>query len=166
MHTNDAALRGVPGIEGAIQIEPGNRIPLTPQHMVKAFADIRINSKLSADLGFKGFSDSFARGNENNQHRPDGLYYLGPGTSPGYAIFDLGSRYQVRKEVELFVQVNNLFNRRYYSAAQIGPTAFTENGAFIARPFPAIGSDFPVQHATFYAPGAPRGIWGGLRFNF
>jgi hypothetical protein len=31
-------------------------------------------------------SSSYARGNENNAYSPDGVYYLGPGVSPGYAI--------------------------------------------------------------------------------
>ncbi len=62
--------------------------------------------------------------------------------------------------------INNLLNRRYYSAAQLGPTGFTAAGNFVARPFEAIEGEYPLQQATFYAPGAPRGAWGGLRFQF
>jgi outer membrane receptor protein involved in Fe transport len=164
--TNDAARRGAGGLQGFIGIEPGNRIPLTPRHMVKLFADVTATSRLTVDIGMKAFSSSFARGNENNRHQPDGIYYLGPGTSPGYAVFDLGARYNIHKRVQLFAHVNNLFDRKYYSAAQLGPTAFTDQGTFIARPFPAVGGEFPIQHATFYAPGAPRSAWGGLRFMF
>ena len=53
-----------------------------------------------------------------------------------------------------------------YSAAQLGPTGFTEAGNFIARPFAAIGGAFPLLHATFYAPGAPRSAWAGLQFKW
>jgi outer membrane receptor protein involved in Fe transport len=91
---------------------------------------------------------------------------LGSGTSPGYAVVELGSRYQIHRQLQVFVQVNNLFDRKYYTAAQLGPTGFTNSGNFMARPFPAVGGEFPVQHATFYAPGAPRAAWGGLRFTF
>ena len=91
---------------------------------------------------------------------------MGPGTSPGYAVVNLGARYQVNRLIQLFVQVNNLFDRRYYSAAQLGTTAFTSEGNFIARPFPAVNGDYPLQHATFYAPGAPRIVSGGMRFRF
>ena len=38
--TNDAAQDGEPGLEGTIEIEPGDRMPLIPQHMLKAFADV------------------------------------------------------------------------------------------------------------------------------
>jgi outer membrane receptor protein involved in Fe transport len=79
---------------------------------------------------------------------------------------NLGARYNVHSRVQLFVQVSNLFDRRYYSGAQLGPTGFTAAGNFIARPFAAINGEFPVQGATFYAPGAPRGAWAGLRFRF
>jgi hypothetical protein len=68
--------------------------------------------------------------------------------------------------VQFFVQINNLFDHHYYTAAQLGPTGFTANGNFIARPFPAVNGVFPLVHATFYAPGAPIGAWGGLRFKF
>jgi outer membrane receptor protein involved in Fe transport len=164
--SNESAARGVRGLEAVQQIEPGDHIPLIPRHMVKAFADVHVTAGLTVDFGMNAYTKSFARGNENNRHQPDGVYYLGPGTSPGYAVFDLGSRYQVHRHLQLFAQVNNLFNRKYYTAALLGPTGFTDTGNFIARPFPAISGEFPVQHATFYAPGAPRAAWGGLRLMF
>jgi outer membrane receptor protein involved in Fe transport len=164
--SNDSAAGGLKGVEGIQEIEPGDMIPLTPRHMVKGFTDVHVTSKFTVDFGMTAFTSSIARGNENNDHQPDGQFYLGPGTSPGYAVFDLGSRYQVHPRLQFFVQVNNLFDRKYYTAAQLGPTAFTATGDFIARPFPAVAGQFPVRHATFYAPGAPRGAWGGLRFSF
>jgi outer membrane receptor protein involved in Fe transport len=111
-------------------------------------------------------SSSYARGNENNLHEPDGKYYLGSGRSPGYAVVNFGARYQASRRLELFVKINNLFDRRYYTAAQLVPTGFTENHTINARPFPAVNGEFPVVHATFYAPGAPIGVWGGIRLKF
>jgi outer membrane receptor protein involved in Fe transport len=163
--TNEEAEDGIPGVEGAIEIQPGNRIPLVPGHMFKAYADIEVAPRFLVDLGLVALSSSYARGNENNLHSADGVYYLGPGKSLGYAVVNLSARYQVHHRVELFVQVNNLFDRRYYTAAQLGPTGFTGSGSFIARPFPAIDGEFPVQQTTFFAPGAPRGVWGGIRFR-
>lgn len=164
--TNEEALEGNKGLEANILIHPGNRIPLIPRHMGKAFADIQVTSKFSGTLSMMAYSSSYARGNENNEHQPDGTYYLGSGKSPGYAIFNLGARYQWNRRFQLFGQINNLFDRRYYSGAQLGPTGFTNNGSFIARPLPAENGEFPVVQATFYAPGAPRIIWGGVRLHF
>ena len=164
--TNDAALAGGKGLDGTIQIQPGDRIPLIPRHMFKAFADLQATTKLSVDLGLVAVSSSYARGNENNLHQPDGMYYLGPGSSPGYAVVNVGARYQVHRRLQLFAQVNNLFDRHYYTAAQLGTTGFTAGGTFIARPFPAVGGEFPLQRGTFFAPGAPRAAWGGIRIRF
>ena len=100
------------------------------------------------------------------EHEPDGTYYIGPGTSPGYAVVNVGARYEINRRFELFVRVNNLFNKRYFTAAQLGPTGFTADGNFIARPFAPVDGEFPLQHATFYAPGAPLGAWGGIRITF
>jgi outer membrane receptor protein involved in Fe transport len=154
------------GFDGQIQIRPGSEIPLIPRHMVKAFADVQATQKAAVDLTMLALSGSYARGNENNLHQSDGTYYLGPGRSPGYVLLSLGGKYQARRWMQVFAQVNNLLDRRYYSAAQLGPTGLTDGGTFIARPFPAVGGEFAAQHTTFFAPGAPRAAWGGMRFTF
>jgi outer membrane receptor protein involved in Fe transport len=160
---NDAEAEG---LEGLIEIEPGAQIPLIPRHIFKAYADLQATSRFTVNLGLVAVSGAFARGNENNLHQPDGEFYLGPGRSPGYAVVNLGARYQVTGWLQFFAQVNNLFDRKYFTAAQLGPTGFTTDGNFIARPFPAVDGEFPVQHATFFAPGASRGAWGGVRIRF
>jgi len=163
---NSSAATGAKGVDGMIRIQPGGQIPLVPRHMLKAFAGWQATSKLTIDLGMVALSSAWARGNENNLHQTDGVYYLGSAKSPAYAVLNGGVRYQVHRRVELFVQANNLLDRRYYTAAQLGPMAFTEGGDFIARPLPPAGGEFPLVHATFYAPGAPRAAWGGLRLRF
>ena len=153
------------GLEGVIDIEPGARMPLVPRHMFKAFGEIRIRSNVSLDLGMISSSGVFARGNENNAHEPDGTYYIGDGATPAYAVVNLGARYQMTRHVGLLLQINNLFDTHYYTAAQLGANAFTETGAFIARPFPPIGAEFPLRHGTFLAPGAPAAFWVGARLT-
>lgn len=111
-------------------------------------------------------SSSFARGNENNLHEPDGEYYLGPGDAPGYAIVNLGGTYRLTRWLQAVAQVNNLFDRVYYTAGQLGPFGFTDTGNFIARPFPAVGGEFPLRHGTFFSPGAPLRMWAGARVTF
>jgi len=160
--TNDAGN----GLEGTIEIRAGDRMPLVPRHMFKTYADIQVVPRLSVDVDVLAASGVFARGNENNAHQPDGVYYLGPGSTPAYAIVNLGARYDVNKRLQLLGQVNNLFDTHYYTAAQLGGTGFTSTGSFIARPFPAIDGEFPVQQATFYAPAAPTTFWIGTRVRF
>jgi outer membrane receptor protein involved in Fe transport len=164
--SNDEAEEGELGLEGSIDIVPGDRIPLIPRHMFKAYAEIPLGSRLSVDIDLLAVAGSFARGNENNLHEPDGTYYLGPGSVPGYAIVNLGAGYRLTAWMQLVAQVTNVFDRRYYTAGQLGPFGLTDTGSFIARPLPPVNGEFPVRQATFYAPGAPVRAWLGTRFRF
>ncbi len=154
------------GLEGNIQIAPGNRIPLVPQHILKASLGYEFNPQWSLDADWQAVSSSLARGNENGQHAPDGIYYLGQGHSPGYAVVNLGVAYRPSEALKFFLQVNNAFDRRYSTAAQLGATGFDDNGNFQAQPFAAVDGAYPLRHATFYAPGAPRSFVLGLRYEF
>ena len=151
---------------GVIEIQPGDRIPLVPRHSGKAYLDFRVSKRLTAEAGLVAISSSFAHGNENGLHQQDAKYFLGPGTSPGYAVVNMGVRFRLVRHVLLVAQLNNLADRHYFTAAQLGLSGFTAQETFIARPFPAVAGVFPRQYTTFYAPGAPRTVWGGVRFSF
>jgi outer membrane receptor protein involved in Fe transport len=159
---NDGGL----GMDGNITVQPGDHIPQIPRNILKAFAEYQPTAKISVDLDFVAVGRSYARGNENNLDQPDGIYYLGQGYSPGYGVVNLGAHYQLMKRVQLFVQVNNLLDHHYYTAAQLGPSPFDNSGNFVGRPFPAVDGDYPIRTTTFLAPGAPIGAWGGIRFRF
>ncbi len=165
--SNASASAGSPGQDGNITVRPGDRLPLMPRQMLKLFADYALSPALMLSGGMVAVSDALARGNENNAHQPDGKYYLGPGRSAGYAIFNLDARYHVTPRLQLLAQVNNVFDTRYVTAAQLGATGFDANGNFIARPLGgSSAAGYPVQNSTFFAPGAPRQIWVGLRYAF
>ncbi len=157
---------GGPGMDGNITVNPGDYIPQVPKNIFKTYADYQPFAKLSIDLDFMAVGRSFARGNENNLDQPDGMFYLGQGFSPGYGVLNVGAHYQVTKRLQAFVQIDNVLNHRYYTAAQLGPSPFGNAGNFVARPFLAVDGDFPIRTSTFFAPGAPIGAWGGLRFRF
>jgi outer membrane receptor protein involved in Fe transport len=157
---------GGAGLDGNIALQPGDHIPQIPRNILKTYVDYQPTKKLQIDLDFIAVGRSFARGNENNADVPDGVYYLGPGFSPGYGVLNVGAHYQVQKRVQFFVQVDNVLNHRYYTAAQLGPTPFDNAGNFIGRPFPAVDGNYPIRSTTFFAPGAPIGAWGGMRITF
>jgi outer membrane receptor protein involved in Fe transport len=164
--SNEDAERGAPGLESTIAIVPGDRMPLVPQHTLKVYGELRATKALSLDVDVMAASSSLARGNENGAHDPDGVYYLGPGESPGYTVVDVGAQYRLHPRIELFLQLSNVLNRRYYTAAQLGPTALTDTAAFVARPFAPIQGEYPVRQSTFFAPGAPRTALAGARITF
>ena len=163
--SNDAALAGAAGMEGRITIQRGDRIPFIPRHMLKLFADYAVTPAFTLHGGIVAMSGALARGNENNGHQPDGGIYLGQGHSAGYAIANLGASYHVTTQWQVIAQINNLFDTRYNSAAQLGANGFDASGNFVARPFGGSSTGgYPNQQSTFYAPGAPRLFWIGLRY--
>ena len=60
--------------------------------------------------------------------QPDGTYYLGPGATSAYGIVNIGVHYQLTKWLQVLAQVNNLFDTRYYTGAQLQGTGFTSTG--------------------------------------
>ncbi|MDB5960087.1 MAG: TonB-dependent receptor [Massilia sp.] len=160
---NDAAQGGVRGVDGVIGVSPGARIPLIPRQLFKLSADYPVSAALTLNAGVVATSGSGARGNENGAHQPDGVYYLGPGASAGYVVANVGATLQLSSRWQLQARVDNLFNTRYNSAAQLGPTAFDANGNYVARPFSA--NPEALRHSTFFAPGAPRLLSLVLRYQ-
>lgn len=116
-------------------------------------------------------SSSYARGNENNAYTADGVYYIGPGVSPGYAITNFRAHYDLTRHLQVALQIDNLFNHEYYTAAWLSNTVLTAQGAFQSLPFqpyadgPFAGNT-PSQSVTFLAPGPPRRAWVELRVKF
>ncbi|UVO49279.1 TonB-dependent receptor [Sphingomonas sp. SUN019] len=164
-NSNDAE---TPGFEGNIAIAPGDRIPLIPRHVFKANLGWSPVRAVAINLDMIATSGVITRGNENNAHRADGVYYLGPGKTRGYAVVNAGVEVRPMRDLALYVQINNLLDKNYATAAQLGPTGFDASGNFVARPFdgPVIDGDRPLLSSTFYAPGAPRSIRLGARFSF
>ncbi|MEO6368211.1 MAG: TonB-dependent receptor, partial [Steroidobacteraceae bacterium] len=157
-----------PGFEGEIDIEPGNRIPLIPGHLAKVMLHWQVMPLFAVNADAINVAGSYARGNENNAHQADGIYYLGRGRTGGYTVVNLGFELRPLPSLQLFVQVNNLLDRRYFSGSQLGSTAFDSAGNFVARPFagPVVDGERPLRGTTFLAPGAPRAVWAGLKYSF
>jgi len=170
-NTNDIALEGYPGLGGTITVHPGNRIPLIPKDTGKAYAIWQATHRLMLEMNEVIASSSYARGNENNAYTADGVYYLGPGVSPGYGITNFRARYDLTRHFQLALEIDNLFNHEYYTAAWLSNTVLTAQGAFQSLPFPALANgpyagNTPSQSATFFAPGPPRRAWVELRLRF
>ena len=80
-------------------------------------------------------------------------------------MLNLSADWRPTTRLKVFVQLNNALDRRYHSAAQLGANGFDANGNFAARALPQdANGDYPVPRATFFAPGAPRAAWIGVRY--
>lgn len=164
--TNSSAAAGVRGVDGTITVRPGDRIPLLPRQILKLNASYKASSTLSVGASVVSQGSMYARGNENNLHQSDGTYYLGSGKVERFTVMNVSFNYKPSSKLELFFKVDNVFDTRYKTSAQLGATGFDKNGNFVARPLAAVAGQNPVQQATFYAPGAPRSFLLGLKYLF
>jgi iron complex outermembrane recepter protein len=141
-----------------IEIRPGDRIPGLPQHSFKFGADWQAAAGWNVGAQMRAYSGQFVRGNENNQHQPDGVGFNGSGRIGGFAVVDLTASWKLGANAELFGKLANLFDRRYATAGLLGANAFDAGGALQA---PANWSA-----EQFVGPGAPRAAWVGVRMQF
>jgi outer membrane receptor protein involved in Fe transport len=152
--------------DAEILVRSGDRMTDIPRHHAKLGLTFRPSGDLRLGVTMLAFSDSYVRGNENNQHQPgvatdsfgETREFFGSGRNSGYAIFHLHGAWQLSKTVELGARVNNVFDREYTTGGLLGENAFPD-GSFETDPE-------AWRKTTFYAPGAPRTFWVSLRMRF
>lgn len=177
VNLSNSSSRKIQGELNEFTIEPGARIPGIPQHSLRAGFTYDLTERLTLGLQTIAQATSYARGNENNQHRPGGTdaddsprprrrRYVGDGELDGFAIFNLDATFHLTERAAAFVQVDNLFDKRYATAGTLGLNSFTESryGVRDASGFNYNSNDW--THSLFVGPGAPRAIWAGVRYTF
>lgn len=138
---------------GGIVVHAGNRIPGIPMQSAKLRVDWDAGARVALGASLVAASGQYAVGDENNADRG--------GRVPGYFVVHVDTQYQVTPHVTLFAEVDNLFDRRYANFGLLGSNAFTGPGRSFG---PAAG--IPAVREQFRAPGAPRGIFAGVRVAF
>ena len=149
---------------GDIQVRAGDRLPLVPRHTGKLVLNYSFGRKFELGGNLLVTSGSYLHGNENNANQAGGIngegrLILGSGWIPGYVLGNLQSTYHLGAHLDLFARCANVFGRKYATAGFLSSNTFNANGSF--RADPAAWTD---ENAL--APGAPRGIWGGIRAQF
>jgi iron complex outermembrane receptor protein len=127
---------------GLITVHPGNRLPGVPRHRFKAGVDYTVQDGWTVGADMVAVSGQYLVGDESN---------LNP-KLPGYWVANLHTTYKVSKQVEVFGQVRNVFDKRYYTAG----------GFFEVDAIPFLGLSDPRT----VSPGAPRAFYAGLRGKF
>jgi iron complex outermembrane receptor protein len=137
---------------GNIQVEPGDHLPGIPRHRIKAGADYSVLPQWTIGGTLTYVSTQFYRGDESNQNAP----------LAGYGLVSLHTTYRFWKESELFLLVDNLFDRRYATyGIYSDPTGVGAPGIPVGADSNAPGVDNRFQN-----PGAPRAVFGGVRIRF
>jgi iron complex outermembrane receptor protein len=138
--------------DGNIQVLPGNRLPLIPLSRLKLGADYSLSHNWSVGGSLVLASSSFYRGDESNQNPQ----------LPGYHVVSLRTSYRISKEVELFANVQNLFDEHYSTFGLFSdPTGVGAPGV----PANADSNDPGVDN-RFQSPGMPRAYFAGVKIRF
>ena len=182
---NSSASVDINGLaDGIIQVKKGNRMPGVPLHNLNANIGYDLTDKWTIGFSAVVHSESFVRGNENNQHQAGVVRYrrvydpvLGdvltplpptknPGKVAGYATFNFQTSYQFNKEWSATLLVNNLFDKEYFSAGRLGRNPFSPhiNGAI--GPDGYNHNSYDWLSTNFIAPAAPRAAWVMVRYQF
>jgi outer membrane receptor protein involved in Fe transport len=134
-----------------ITTSKGTRIAGLPEHMFKLAGLYRLTPqwRMGGDLQF--FGSQVVAGNENLTATSTAS---GKDKLAGYSILNLNTNYEISKGLNAFVRVNNVFDKRYASYASLGYDVF------------ASGSVGNPERTVFYAPGAPRAVFGGVRYEW
>ena len=133
-----------------ILVKPGNKIPGIPEHQIRLAFDYSPLSSLDLRATIFSYSDQYAHGNENNLHNVDGKV-------EGYQLLNLRGQYRFGASWSLIFKVNNVLDEKYSSGGMLAENAFNSSGGFIT-------DEDDWGNETFYAPGAPRAAWLGIKY--
>jgi iron complex outermembrane receptor protein len=137
---------------GNIQVSVGDELPLIPKSRVKLGADVMVLPHWSVGGTVSYIGPSFYRGDEANSN-PE---------LPGYTVASLRTSYQFGKHLQVFANIQNLFDRHYSTYAILGdPTG-------VGAPGVPAGGEFgdPDVDPRFQSPAMPRAYLGGVKISF
>ncbi|QCP12446.1 TonB-dependent receptor [Pseudoduganella umbonata] len=144
-----------------VRATSGTRLAGLPRHTLKLGADWAPAPGWTLGVDVLAVSNLLTQGNE------DGLTEDAEDDEPpqradwrirGHALLHLRAGWQPAPGWEVFVRVNNVFDRRFETYGTVADDAFPGG-----RPL-APGAD--AAPARFVAPGAPRTVLAGLRYRF
>jgi outer membrane receptor protein involved in Fe transport len=167
-------------------VEPGDRIPGLPRDTLRLNWSTDITERWNLGLIMIAHGFAYSRGNENNDHRPGGTdsdgspvtarndptitvdpgrRFIGSGRTGGYAVFNFVASYRATDHWSLFARIDNLFDRQYATAGDLGLNPFAPSrwGVRDANGFNYNSYDW--THSQFIGPGAPRAFWVGATFS-
>ena len=131
--------------DGEVLVRSGSRIPGLPDQSFKLGVDYAVGSGFEIGFDLVAHGGQYLRGDESN-----GLPRL-----PGYQVLDLRMTWQATPSAKLFLRIENAFDEEYESFGLIG-----ESPAEVEVP---LFRDF--ENPRFVSPGAPRGIFAGVRLR-
>ena len=127
---------------GDIEVQSGNHIPLTPKHRVTLQAEYAATERWKLGSDARYVSGQYLIGDESNQEA----------RLPPYLVVDLHSSYQLRKWLRVFAEVDNLFDRTYYTYG-----TFTQ--------LDGLPPNFNLSDPRTYSPSPGRTVFAGVHLS-
>ncbi|MET0386812.1 MAG: TonB-dependent receptor [Polyangiales bacterium] len=125
---------------GFQQVQPGDRIPGLPTHVVKAGVTFRITAPFEITIGMLGQSSQPFRGDEAN----DASHLR------GWVALNAQASYRILPDLTAFVRAQNILDTQYSTFGVLANPAEVLPG---------------TSNPRFQGPGAPFGIWAGIVLN-
>ena len=125
---------------GLIYVQPGNQVPVNPSNRLTLSGDYAATSAWSVGVDVRLQSGEYLVGDESNQQPK----------LPSYATVNLRSAYQINAQFALFGEIQNLFDRDYYTYG-----SFTE--------LDGLPPNFNLSNPRTYSPAPGRLYFAGLR---
>jgi iron complex outermembrane receptor protein len=129
-------------VGGEIAVEPGDRLPLVPEHLLKAGLELSATDALTVGASVVSASGQHYRGDEGNLVEE----------IDGYALLNLRLEYRFGERASFFLNIDNVLDEEYATFGVFGDAD------------EVLGDDF--DDPRFLGPGAPRAAWAGVRVQF
>jgi outer membrane receptor protein involved in Fe transport len=130
---------------GNIFVQKGDYLPGVPRQTVKFGGNFWVTPAWQLGVTAHGQSAVFLYGDEANLTAP----------LPGFLVFDLTTKYQLTKAVQLFVDADNVTDRHYYNYGTFSPVG----GVYVAA-----APNF--NNPRSYSVAAPIAVVTGLKLDF
>ena len=129
--------------QGDIAVRPGDQIPLTPEHRLTLQAEYAVTDRWKIGSDLRYISGQFLVGDESNQEPK----------LPAYTVVDLHGSYKLGRYVQVFAEVDNLFDRNYYTYG-----SFTQ--------LDGLPPNFSLTDPRSFSPAPGRSLFGGVHLWF
>ena len=128
-------------VDGEIEVESGDRLPLIPQQLLKAGVRFAATDALTFGADVLASSGAYFRGDEGNL-----LDEL-----DGYSVLNVRAEYRFNERASVFASIDNLLDEEY------------ETFGLFGQADEVLGDEFDEPY--FVGPGAPRAAWIGFRIE-
>lgn len=139
---NVASAHNPAAIDDEIEVQPGDRLPGIPRHLVKLAVDYGISPQWQLGADWNYAAGQYLRGDEGNLTAP----------LSGYAVLNLRATYAVSERVHLFALLDNALNEQYATFGVYGEAD------------EVLGEEYE-NSPRFVSPGAPRALWVGVKLG-